>query len=341
MSQLITREKLLATLESVMAGVMKRETVEQSSCFIFNNGYVSTYSDEVACFADCPLKLTAAIPADPFIALLRKMTDTDLKFEVTESQLIVKGSRGKAQLTFEAEIKSPVATITPPEEWTDLAAKFIPGLSAVMACVSTDETKFALTCVHITNDHVEATDRFQLTRYRVKSAFGQEFLIRGAAVKAVVQQDMAQFAESDEWVWFRNPLGLIIATRRYLEPYPEIEAAFEMEAAKPATLPETIGEISERCAIFSAIGTTQNKLRIKLKPGRIYITGEGAAGSYKEHRDIEYDGEVIEFLMAPELLPKVIKNGNIADVSNTKLRIQNGRHTYITALGTVAKSEGA
>ncbi len=158
-------------------------------------------------------------------------------------------------------------------------------------------------------------------------------------MKAVVQQDMAQFAQDTEWVWFRNPLGLIIATRRYLEPYPEIEAAFEMDDARPATLPETIGEIAERCSIFSAIGTTQNKLNIKLKPGRIIITGEGAAGSYKEHRDIEYDGKPIEFLMAPELLPKVIKNGNVADVSSTKLRILNGRHTYITALGTVAKTE--
>jgi hypothetical protein len=66
----INREEFLRNLESVEPGLSPREILEQSSCFIFQKGWIKTFNDEVACKIKSPLKLEGAVQAAPLLAIL-------------------------------------------------------------------------------------------------------------------------------------------------------------------------------------------------------------------------------------------------------------------------------
>ena len=78
----INREELLNQLESVQPGLSIREIIEQSSCFVFQDGKVITYNDEIFCSQKTPLKIKGAVLAAPLIALLRKMVETEVDIEL-------------------------------------------------------------------------------------------------------------------------------------------------------------------------------------------------------------------------------------------------------------------
>ena len=61
----IQREELIRKLESVQPGLAVRETIEQSSTFVFYHGDVHTLNDEVYCRCPSGLdpKAKAAVPA--------------------------------------------------------------------------------------------------------------------------------------------------------------------------------------------------------------------------------------------------------------------------------------
>ena len=52
----IPREAFLRTLEAVQPGLDPTGAIEQSSCFIFKDGAVMTFNDEVSCRMDLSLK---------------------------------------------------------------------------------------------------------------------------------------------------------------------------------------------------------------------------------------------------------------------------------------------
>ena len=52
-------------LEAVSPGLATREAIEQSSCFVFKDGRVMTFNDEVACSIDCELGFDGAVAAKP------------------------------------------------------------------------------------------------------------------------------------------------------------------------------------------------------------------------------------------------------------------------------------
>src|SRR5687768_12406403 len=56
----VDRENLLRALESVTAGLAHREIIEQSGSFVFKDGNVITFNDEIACTATSPLKIQGA-----------------------------------------------------------------------------------------------------------------------------------------------------------------------------------------------------------------------------------------------------------------------------------------
>ena len=115
--QKIEREALLQQLESVQAGLSSREVMEQSSCFVFQNGTVQTYNDEIACKQDCVLEMTGAVQAEPLLGILRKMTEGTILISSTEEELVIEGKGRKAGIRMEQEILLAVDGIEPSDNF--------------------------------------------------------------------------------------------------------------------------------------------------------------------------------------------------------------------------------
>lgn len=327
----VNRQSLLLSLESVAPGLASREVIQQSTCVVFHDGKVFTFNDEVACSRETPLKgVEGAVKAKPLLDLLSKLKEDEIEVEVTEEEFLIRGKGKKSGIRKEAEILLPVDAVETPGEWKDVPAEFTEAISIVSACTSSEESQFVLTCVHLTADCVEATDRYQIARYPIQTGLSRDILVRGESIKKIIPLDMTKYSETDSWIHFKNENGLILSCRRYLDEYPELGRFLSTEDTDPVTLPGGLQEMVAAAEIFSAESTTGNAIAVDLRQDRIVFEGEGASGWYKEMKKISYTGSPIRFMIAPKLLLEISKKSNSCGVAPGRLCITSSKFYYTT-----------
>lgn len=328
----VNREELLRALEAVSPGLATKEIIEQSACFCFTGDMIKTFNDEIACSRKSPVSgLQGAVQASPLLTLLSKLSEEEIDLEQKDGQLLVKGKSRRAGINMEQSVTLPIDVIEEPGEWKPLDPEVIEGVSIVQECASQDDGQFALTCLHLTATHIEATDNFQIVRYPVTLAIEQDMLVRRDAIKCLIGLDMTEFSESSAWLHFRNPAGLVISCRRYLEEYPELTAFLEVEGSI-ATLPGGLVEAIEKAEIFSSENAVGNKVLIDLQPGKLLLEGRGANGWFQERRMISYAGEPLKFMIAPKLLVSITQRANDCTIGPGRLLINSGRFKFVGCL---------
>ncbi len=330
----VNREIFLHSLESVQPGLSPREIVEQSSCFIFQNGEVLSFNDEMACRSPSGLdeSFEGAVQADPLLNILRKLPEEEIELEMKEAELIISGKRRKAGIRMEKEISLPINQVEKPGEWTKLHEEFADAINVVKQCAGHDESKFLATCVHLHPKWIEATDDIQICRWRLKTGIKQSTLVRQSSVKHVTALGMVEFSETDAWLHFRNKDGLVLSCRRYVEDFPDLGQFLDVEGT-PTLLPKGIIEEAARAEIFSSENTENNQVTVQLKPGLISLKGLGINGWYRwGPRKIKYDGKAFSFFIAPQLLSDLIKRHNEMIIAPDRLKVDGGSYVYISCL---------
>ena len=339
----VVKATFLGELESVDPGLATRETLEQSSCFVFDVGRVMTFNDEIACSMEVTdLKLQGAIKAKPLIDLLTKLDDETIDVEQKGSELLIKAAkRRKSGIRMESEVLLPVDAIDKPDIWRDLDPDFNEAVNLVVSCASKEESQFALTCVHIACSFIEACDRFQIARYHLKTGVKQSILIKAESLKKILGFDMTQVAESGAWIHFRNEKGLIISIRRYLDNYMTLDDLLEADESDAVDLPGGLEEVIGRAQIFSGDNAISNNVIVSLKTNQIVITGEGTSGWYKEMKDITYNGPPKKFMMSPNILVEMTKRSNTCKVADNKLIIVGEKFRYSACTFIQGEVEGS
>lgn len=330
----INREKLLQQLGTMQAGLSTRETVEQSSCFVFKDGRVYTYNDEIACQQDAPLlKFTGAVPAAPLLSLLQKMTEdfVDVRLSKDKSQIIIKGKRKRAGIRADKTLSLPIENVEVPGEWRPLLEGFVEAVQIVGQCAGTDESQFVLTCIHIHPKWVEACDNYQITRYRLETGVEIPFLVTQAALKYIAASDMIEISETENWAHFRNVDGMILSTRRYVEEYPDFTKVLKSKG-EPTVLPKGLAAAAEKAMVFSAEHIETDRIAIRLEPGKVSLRGEGPHGWYRETKKATYNGPAISFFVSPKLLIKLIEQHNQCEVAARRLIVRGDHFKYVACL---------
>lgn len=333
----VNREILLQQLEAVQPGLSPREIVEQSSCFVFKGGKVITFNDEVACINKCAIPFTGAVQATPLLTMLRKLVEGDLEIDQREGELIIVGKRRKAGINMEQTITLPIDKIHKPKKWKELPEDFSEAVYIVQQCASTDASIFSLTCVHIVPKFMESCDNNQLTRYNIKTPVAESVLVRATSLQHIVSLGMTEFGETASWLHFRNPDGLIISCRRYVEEekdFMDLGELLKVEGFE-TTLPKGLGEAADRAEIFSAENTDRNEVTVELRPGKMRMKGQGQTGWYSEVKKLNYNGEPIDFCISPKLLIELTKRHNECIISDKFLRVNGGKFVYVTVLGRI------
>jgi hypothetical protein len=341
----IKKETFLNDLQMVKAGLSPREFIEQSSCFVFKDGQVMTFNDEVACrksikdLDDRPIKITGAVQATSLLTVLEKLDDPELMVRENEDGELEFRGKGKGfGVTKEAEVFLPIDRVEEPEHWRPLPADFAVAIRMVQHCVSLDETKFMLTCIHLHPNYIEACDNKQLLRYEISFGLKHSALVRGAALSHLTDLGMHEVGITKSWIHFRNKAGLIFSCRKYMEEYPSLDSILDFKG-RPIRIPKRIAEASERAAIFATDKSGDPLLVVELSAGRMRVKGEGVAGWYIEDKKIAYDGPVIQFLIAPELLHLVSEKYSDAQISKSKLKATGPHWEYVTVLGKMGEKK--
>ncbi len=337
----VDREELLQKLRSVQAGLTTREVIEQSSCFVFKDGEIITYNDEVACRCESPFgdDLTGAVQAKPLLAILEKLQEEVIEVEVEGNEFIIRGKRRASGIRIEAEVMLVYDKVDYPGKWKELHYNFLEAISIVQMSAGSDETQFACTCVHIHPRWIEAGDKYQATRFKIKTRISQPTLVRRNAIRNIIELGMTEFSETENWIHFRNPEGLILSCRHWLDPYPDLTEMLNVEGEE-TVLPKGLDQAAERAEIFSGENADKDLVLIQLKPGKLRIKGQGISGWYIETKKIRYQGPPLEFLISPKLLIELTKKDSSCEVTEDRLRVNGSNWVYVAILGRVESTNG-
>jgi len=331
----VDRDVLLNQLESIKAGLSPREIIEQSSCFVFSDGKVMTYNDEIACSQNSCLKVTGAVQAEPLIAVLSKLPNDAVDIEMGDGELRIKAGRRNAGVRMEAEVLLPIDSVEVPKKWNPLPDGFGDAVYIVAQCAGKDESQFVITCVHITATHVEACDNYQLSRFPIEVPIRRNCIVRATSLKHICDLDMTEIAETKTWLHFRNPAGLVLSCRKAEDDYPNLDAYLEVSGS-PTTLPKGLAESTTVAQVFSSENADNDDVMINLSPkrgGLLRVRGEGASGWYTETKRIKYEGPPMKFAIAPKLFIELTKRHNECLISSNTLAVSTGKFIYVTSLG--------
>jgi hypothetical protein len=338
----LQRDDFLQALESVQPGLAPREgAVDQSTCFVFLNGDVCTFNDEVSvrCPSKMDKKFSAAVPSKALVEQLRKWKEDEIDVEANGEGLIVKGKGSrKAVFITEKEITLPIEHVEKPKKWTPLPEDFGDAIKVVAECAKDKDESLAVMCLSLHPNFIEASDNFQLTRYQIKTGISKFCLVRKEAMKHLPSLDMTEMSETEGWLHFRNPAGVVYSARKNYPPedYPDWSAFLKPEG-KPATLPKGLAEAAEKAAIFSAENGQDNNIAVQLKEGKLRVKGQGTSGWFQEVKQINYKGPALAFLVSPKLLIELVKRFHEALISENKLRVDTGKFVSVICLERMEK----
>lgn len=338
----VNREELLKALESVVPGLSAKEIIEQSSSFIFKDGKVHTYNDEIACSRKVPVKFEGAIPATPFISIIRKLKEDELDVTTNdaETQVLIKANSKRSGIHMDQEILLPIEAVDRPSIWKSLPENFADAIAIVQPCAGNNEAEFAMTCVHITAKWIEACDNHQVSRFKMKTPIDNPILIRKDSLKHIISLDMIEFSETKHWIHFRNSDGLVLSCRHWMDDYPSdaISKVLKVDGT-PLTLPKGLRDTIEKAVIFSSENVDDENVIVNLKRGKFKVTGKGTSGWFTEIKKSKYDGPSLQFTIPPKLLIELVQQHNECEVSPDRLKVKGGKFEYVTVLGKIGEKE--
>lgn len=337
MKTVLVKEEFLAVLQAAEAGLSRNEKLEQSTCFVMRNGYVHTFNEEVAVRAKSglPKEFTGAVQAGTLLAFLKKTPAQKLTVTPGKGTLLVTaGGDEGSKFRYAEKIQLPIESVEAPvkDAWSKLPPNFGEAVSVVQECVGKDESKTAMSCVHLTPAHVEAFEKFQATRYAIKLPFDAPFLVKPKGLKHVTALDCTRVQAGDEWVHFRNDAGVQISCRRYDEEFPDLGPALSMAGGLTFELPDGLDAVISRAEDFSKENADENHLLVVLEDGLMKVEAIGMTAHYWKDMSVKYSGDPLAFLIAPKMLAEVVKRSNKVRINNEKLRVKGPGWQYVTSL---------
>lgn len=331
--KLIDRVTLLQQLDAIRSGVEPRDSVPQSSCFIFKDGHAYTGNDEVICRVPCDLDITGAIPAKPLLELLSKLKEETLTVMMDGTKLSIKGKNNITQLNVESEILAPLHEQGFPTKFKKLPSSFIEGVKTTSRCVGSDANEYLTMCIHITAEYMEALDNSQLCRFSVPlKAIKRPFLVKGTDLKPVLNMDPQGYALTEEWMFFKNTIGAVFGCRAdYANQYPDLSSFLEMKGTG-IKLPQGLTDAIGKAEIFTSELTDNNRIEIMLRDQKLRVRGIGASGKYQETRKVKYDGEPLGFRINPQLLTYIAEQHNSCEITSQVIKMHGPDFTYVSVL---------
>jgi hypothetical protein len=333
------REALLRVIQQVSAGLSTRGGVQQSNCIAFRNGYAMTMNEEthVKTKSGLPTELIGAVRAGPLEEMLREMNEETVDLTTGKDMLIVKGTGRGVELSMEEEIGLPVEHVEKPGEWRPLPPQFLQAIDVIQRCAaeSSKDDRYQM-CLHIAPKWIEACDKTQFGRWRIKTGVENPFLVRRSSIKHAVTLGVADISETEGWVHFRNSSGLRLSCRIYREEFPDLSAVLDSQGV-PTKLPKSLTDAAKKGAICSRENGDQNVLRVSIGKDKLLLEGHGVGSRYWEEKKVRYEGTPFAFLIAPEILRDVVERNPEVLLSEDRLMVTSGPYSWVTMLGAAPK----
>lgn len=224
------KQKLIEVLKAVKPGLANKEIIEQSSGFVFKDGNVITYNDEVMISHPIDLDLKGVVKAEEFYKLLNSIKDNNIEISKKGNELTIKGKKFQAGLTFDSNISLPINEVKIDNKWKKLPRDFCNGIRFCLFSTGTDYSKPILTCLHIKDNVIESSDNFRITQYSMEENVSKSLLLPLAAAKELINYQPTKYQKTNNgWINFKNKNSVIFSCRTYKEKYPDVSPFLEVK----------------------------------------------------------------------------------------------------------------
>lgn len=331
MSKRIKREVLIRALESVRPGLASKEVIEQSTCFVFLDGDVVTYNDELSCRMPVGLDVEGPVSARPLSDILNKYTEEEVELEQRNGEILIKGKNKRTGIPTDKTIALPVDNVEQPDKWKPLPHGFLEAATMALACAGTDENRKDLTCVHFSAGWIESSDGYQMVRYDLDLPLKKDFMLRRESVAGLLSGSPMEIAETESWVHFRSENGLVVSCRRYADDYEDLSPHLDVEGKK-IELPQGLKDSLDKAEVFSKDNPDDNILEVRLRPGQMMLKATGMTGWHEERKEVKYQGPELGFLVPPTVFRLVLDRHDPVVINEKRLAVRGENYRYVSCL---------
>ena len=326
----LNRKLLLTALKAVKPGLGKSNEIDQATKFVFMEGMVCTYNDEVAVSHPLEVDFNGAVPGKEFYGAVDKLKTEEVELVVTGGELLVKGGQSKTIIRIESEITLPIIDLGMPEddEYNDLPETFAEAVSSCLFSVGKDQNKPLLTCLHVKGTRLESSDNQRVTRFemgkKAKGCFPDELLIPAHAAKSIIDYKPVEYAVTDGWLHFRNADEAMFSCRVFEDEYPDF-TEYLKEEGKEITFPDNLSEILDRAVVIC--DNDNKRVTVSLAANKLTISAEGVNGKFNEAVRVKYDGAGKDFDIHPEFMRTIMRHNKTAIIGKLlHFKTENFQH---------------
>lgn len=340
------RKDIVSTLEKArVACSPSKETLEQSTCFIFTDGMLWTFDGEMASRQPSPFgeDIKGAVGAGDFCKILQRFPDEQIDVSVKDgecSEIIIAGKRRKAGVTMYRDILLPVHEIPGLKKWTTLEEDVMPRLVQAAYICGSDETSPRTTHVHITPDRIESTDSFRVFRDAKETGFPKECLLHSSLILRMRHLHIRKVYVGEGWVHFKEKGGMVLSCAMSLDSYYEEEMLNKHLEFKGASIhfPSNLRDMLSRAEVMdtanNAVSSWSSQVTLSFKDKLLTVSSQKEEGWFKETKKVKYSGPPLKFTIHPDFLKDILDRTHKVKITDQKICIKTGDVLFVTSLET-------
>lgn len=334
----LNREEMIDILSRVLPGLAKKIAAQQSTSFVFRQGRIITYNDEICVSVKADWGFEGAVQADPLYKLLNRLKGDTVLTEVKEGQLRITCGRSRSGIKMDAEIVLPLEEITMPTEDT-VTVEIPKGFAeAVQMCLFTagrNRTKPIMTCINIDNDIIQSCDNHRITKITVPGMKIAAINIPADYMRALLAYNPTTLLVTEAWAHFLNEKGTAFSCRLVEGEYPDLMSVITEVEGPELRMPKGMEEILGRAGVFTEKEVNiDGHVKIKTSGGKMTVKGEGPAGWFEETVRVRLKKDC-EFIINPEFLEKILSINAVAVVGDSALLFRAENFIHAIALMAV------
>jgi len=152
--------------------------------------------------------------------------------------------------------------------------------------------------------------------------------------KTLVNYDIINFAQDDNWLFFEDEYGVIICCKKVELDYPseQVYSLFKSEG-ELITLPDDFKTALDRSEILSQIDIENQKIvKMELSKNKLVISSGGDIGQYKEEIAIEYDKDELTIMVNPVHMKQILLNCSEFMLTESNINFKTDTFNHVIAL---------
>lgn len=324
----IKTQEFIETLKICMVGISPNEQVPQGSCFVFRNNEITTYNNSVQVVAPFEIsEFQGALPAKQLLSFLNKIKTETISISFLEESCTVmfKSARTKLGLKLDTQDLLPKNEVGEIDEskFIEIPEGFMENLQLASNFTGTDSVEWLMTCVHVTQTHIESTDYYRLFQAESNLNIPNSFLLPTELIRPLKTLEINSICVTNSWVHFKCN-DCILSVRISSEEFKDTSKVWqniEMESKSKIEFPSDTQKIIDQASTIYE-GVSKNITCI-LDKNKFQFEAKNETGFYKTTRKIKYTGPKLKFQVNSEFLKQILNNTCEANLLENSIHFKN------------------